>query len=112
MKTSHFVWLVVLAGIAVAFAFTIVVMSAVNDRAQQRIQAQQLAISNGVLGPQGQQISAAILQDMANASANNPEMSSLLRRYGYTVQPGATSSVPVTGSAGATPKGSDEVRGE
>jgi hypothetical protein len=113
MRTSQFVWLVVLAGAAVAAAAAIVVLSAVNDKAQREIQAQQLAINNGVLGPQGQQISAAILQDMASVSANNREMSNLLRRYGYTVQSGAPSNAPAAnGAFGAAAKGSSEVTDE
>jgi len=110
MRTSQFTWLVVLAGASVVFAFAIVVLSAVNDKTQQNLQAQQVAINNGVLGPQGQQISAAILQDMANASANDRDLRMLLKRYGYTVQAGASNSVP--SSANTTTKGNNEVGNE
>ena len=113
MKLSKYIWLVALGGVTVLLAFCIVLLSAINDRTQQNLQSQQLAINNGVLGPQGQQISAAILQDMANASANNRAMRTLLRKYGYTVQSGVATAAPATGAAvNATTKENDEVGNE
>ena len=110
MRTAQFVWLVVMASIAIILAFSVVVLSAVNDSTQQSIQTQQVALNNGILGPQGQQITSAILQDMANASADDRELRLLLKRYGYTVQSGMPTNAPVEGSAASTAtKARDEV---
>lgn len=113
MRTSQFVWLVTLAGITVVLAFTIVVLSAINDKVQQDLQAQQMAVNNGVLGPQGQQVSAAILQDMAKASTESRDLRMLLKRYGYTIQSGAATNAPTAGGAAdKATKGKDEVKDE
>ena len=109
MRTSQFIWLVILAGTTVVLAFSVVVLSAINDKTQQNLQAQQMAINNGVLGPQGQQISSAILQDIANASSNDRDLRMLLKRYGYTVQSAPATNAP---SANTTTKGNNEVGNE
>ena len=111
MRLPKFVCLVVLAGVALALAAVIVLLSVANERTQRSLQAQQLAINSGILGPQGQQISAAILQDMANTAANNANIRALLGKYGYTVQSGAATSAP--GNAGkAATNGKGEVHDE
>ncbi len=99
MSLAKFVCLVSLSGVSVALALGIVALSAVNERSQGRVQAQQMAINNGVLGPQGRQISGAILQDMAAVSVTNVDMGGLLRKYGYTVQTDA--GTPPSATAGA-----------
>ena len=99
MKYRSFICLVALAGLAVVVALARVLLSAANERTQQDLQARQQAINNGILGPQGQQISGAVLQDMARAASTNRDMRGLLGRYGYTVS-------AADGSAGkATTKG-------
>ena len=95
MAFSRYLWLLILAGVAAAMAIAIVVMSALNERTQRDLQARQAALSNGVLGPQGQQIGNAILQDMAAVATTNRPMRELLKKYGYTIQPAAaTPEVP------------------
>ena len=95
MTFSRYVWLVILAGIAAALAIASVVMAAFNERTQRELQARQAALSSGVLGPQGQQIGNAILQEMAAAATTNRPMRKLLKKYGYTIQPAAaTPEVP------------------
>jgi hypothetical protein len=89
MTFSRYLWLLILAGVATAMAIAIVVMSALNERTQRDLQARQAALSSGVLGPQGQQIGNAILQDMAAAATTNRPMRELLKTYGYTIQPAA-----------------------
>ena len=95
MTFSRYLWLVILAGVAAAMAIAIVVMSALNERTQRDLQARQAALNSGVLGPQGQQIGNAILQDMASAAVTNRSMRALLQKHGYTIQPAAaTPEVP------------------
>ena len=89
MKLSRFIWLVILAGLAMAMAIAIVVLSALNERTQRDLQARQLALNSGVLGPQGQQIGNAILQEMAAAATTNASMRAMLKKHGYTIQPAA-----------------------
>jgi hypothetical protein len=89
MTFSQYRWLLILAGVATAMAIAIVVMSALNERTQRNLQARQAALSSGVLGPQGQQIGNAILQEMAAAATTNRPMREVLKKYGYTIQPAA-----------------------
>ncbi len=89
MKRSNFVGLIILAGLVATMAIAIVVMSALNESTQRDLQARQLALNSGVLGPQGQQIGNAILQDMANAATTNAPMRAMLKKHGYTIQPAA-----------------------
>ncbi len=89
MKRSNFIGLIILAVLAATMAITIVVMSALNERTQRELQARQLALNSGVLGPQGQQIGNAILQEMANAATTNGSMRAMLKKHGYTIQPAA-----------------------
>jgi hypothetical protein len=86
MTFSRYLWLVILAGVAAAMAIAIVVMSALNERTQRDLQARQAALNSGVLGPQGQQIGNAILQDMAAAATTNRSMRALLQKHGYNIQ--------------------------
>lgn len=108
MSTIQYIWLVLASGIAVVLALAVVVLSVSNASTQRTVQARQLALSNGVLGPQGQQISAAILQDMANASATDPGLRALLKRHGFTVQSGAASNGAPSAATTAAKTG-DEV---
>jgi hypothetical protein len=113
MSLPKFVCLMILAGVTVTLALVIVLLSAENESTQQSLQARQLALNNGILGPQGQQISTAILQDMANASANNRDMRNLLSKYGFTVQSGVAAPAPAAGDADkAATKGKGGVRDE
>ena len=89
MTRAKFVGLVILAGLATAMAIVIVVLCALNERTQRDLQARQLALNSGVLGPQGQQIGNAILQEMANAATTNRPMRELLKKHGYNIQPAA-----------------------
>ncbi|MEI8242652.1 MAG: hypothetical protein WCI17_05245 [bacterium] len=103
MKLPKFIILLMLGVVTLALALAIVLLSARNERAQRMVQAQQLAINNGILGAQGQQISSAILQDMAHAAASNRNLRSLLGKYGYNVQPGVEAPASA-GSAGKAAK--------
>jgi hypothetical protein len=86
---SQFIWLVSLAGLVAVLAVVIVMVSVVNERTQRELQARQVALNSGVLGPQGQQIGNAILQEMAAAAVTNRSMRALLKKHGYTIQPTA-----------------------
>jgi hypothetical protein len=100
MTFSRYRWLLILAGVATAMAIAIVVMSALNERTQRDLQVRQAALSSGVLGPQGQQIGNAILQEMAAAATTNRPMREVLKKYGYTIQPAAGDRGQETGDRG------------
>ena len=89
MTISRFIWVVSFSGIALLMAVAIVVLSALNERTQLDLQARQVALSSGVLSPQGQQIGNAVLRDAANAAMTNRQMHAMLLKYGYNIQPAA-----------------------
>lgn len=96
MNRSGFLWLMTLACVASAMAIASVAMSAINERTQRNLQAQQAALNNGVLGPQGQQIGNAILQEMAASATTNRAMRALLKKHGYDIKPAAGDRRPQT----------------
>ena len=96
MGKSQFIWLVSLAGLVAVLAVVVVTVSAVNEAAQRDLQARQVALNSGVLGPQGQQIGNAILQEMAAAAVTNRSMRALLKKHGYNIQPPAGTPAPAT----------------
>ena len=108
MKQSSFVSLIILAGLVATLAIAIVVMSALNERAQRDLQARQLALNSGVLGPQGQQIGNAILQEMATAATTNAPMRAMLKKHGYTIQPAATTPAPASPATESKKEASNE----
>ena len=109
MKLPKFVCLMILGVATLALALAIILLSISNERTQMILQAQQQSLNGGILGAQGQQVSSAILQDMAGAAASNRNLRSLLGKYGYNIQP-ATAAATADG-AGTTAK-KNEVRGE
>jgi hypothetical protein len=88
MKLGQYFASLMLGLVCLGLSAAIVVVSIANQRVQQRLNLRQAQLSSGILGAQGQQVRAAILQDMANAAAQNPKMRKLLERHGYTVNAG------------------------
>lgn len=80
-------FVVLLLGVACAvLAVTLIVVAQSNQKLQIKLQSQQQALSQGILGQQAQQISSGVLQDLANAAAGgNTEVRQLLEKYGYNV---------------------------
>jgi hypothetical protein len=84
-------------GLSIATVF----LSIARDNMQGQVAAQQAQLNSGILGQQGQQVRAAILQDLASASVYNQKIKALLTRHGFNVQSqedrsGSTNSVPQT----------------
>jgi hypothetical protein len=69
---------------------------------QADLQRGQQQLTSGVLGPQAQQISGRVLQDMGDAALTNSALRALLERHGYRVNTGAgpaTNTPPATAAA-------------
>ncbi len=86
MRRWQFTTLLVLAIVCLALSAGTVVIARVNQRLQKKLQMQQAQINSGILGQRGQQISAQILQDMANVTLSNQRMKDLLMKHGYNVE--------------------------
>lgn len=80
-------FIALLMGVAcVATSVSLLLVARTNQHRQNQLQQRQQALSNSVLGQQGQQISGSVLQDMANAALSNPDMQKLLLKHGYRVE--------------------------
>jgi hypothetical protein len=104
MRVWQYVTVMALAALCVAMSVATAVTAWGNQRMQSALQAQQAKLSGGVLGPQGQQISAGVLQDMAGLAVKNSRMRALLSKHGYTVQNPPRPS-PAEGAADPARKG-------
>jgi hypothetical protein len=102
MRLWQYMTLTVMGLGALALSVGVVVVVDANQRLQRDMQAQQARLSGSVIGAQGQQISGAILRDMANASVSNVRMRDLLTRHGYTVNVSPTNAPAATTNAPAT----------
>ena len=108
MDRRQYVWLAVLSGVAVAMALTIVALSAVNEKLQRDLGSRQTALQNSILGPQGQQVSAAILRDLATAAVGNAKIRQLLERHAYAIPADPRAAAPEKAKgAAAAPKAAD-----
>ncbi len=107
MKGYQFTILVVLGIVCLALSVTTVVTSRINQKLQQTLQLQQARINNGLLGQRGQQISAALMQDLAVASTDNTRIKDLLKKYGYTVQTPSQTPATVTNKVENAPNATD-----
>lgn len=89
---AYFVTLMV-SVLAVVLSVALVVVATVNRGQQTRLELQRQTLNSGLLGPQGQQISASVLQDLAAAAEYNPRIRRLLEKQGYQLQGDAKGSV-------------------
>jgi hypothetical protein len=85
MKLGQYVFLLMLGMTCAGLSIAVVAIASSAGRVQSELQQRQLRINSGLAGQQGQQISAGILQDLANLSQRDSKVMSLLKRYGYTV---------------------------
>jgi hypothetical protein len=90
--TYFAVLLLSVAWVALAAAFVVVAYG--NQSLQGQLRTQQQALSGGVLGQQGQQLSGSLLQDMVASAGQNARMRRLLEQHGYTVSPAAAAAAP------------------
>jgi hypothetical protein len=88
----------VVAVACVALTGTVIWLSVMNTRLQERVQRQQEALNRGVLSAQGREISANVLRTMGGVAATNAAMREVLRKHGYTVD-GPTSAAPTAAEA-------------
>lgn len=108
MKRKSYLIVAVIASLMVAVAYVIVLTGSIacivltvtlirtannNQELQTKLQAQQQALNQGILGQQAQQISSGILRDLANIAGEDPEIRRLLDRHGYSA---LGSQVPVS----------------
>ena len=89
MKSGPYFVVLLLTVAGVVLTVALILVARTNQQLQVQLQAQQQALSQGVLGQQVQQISAGVLQDLARVAAGNPAIRQLLAKYGYRVTPAA-----------------------
>lgn len=80
MKPGRYFVVLFLAVTCVVLTAALILMAHNNQRLQVNLQARQQAINQGILGQQAQQISAGVLNDLANAAAGNPAIRQLLEK--------------------------------
>jgi hypothetical protein len=86
MKTGSYVVALIISALCGVLAVALIFAAGVNQRLQARLQNQQQALNNGILGQQGQQITGNVIQDIAGAAARNPGLRDLLEKHGYRLQ--------------------------
>lgn len=102
MREWQFITLLLLALVCTGLTAADVSMVWVNQRLQTEVQARQLAINNGILGQQGQQISQNILRDMANVAGKDAGIRKILERHSFPVQvPAAAAGTNAVSTAAA-----------
>jgi hypothetical protein len=86
MKPWPFIATMLVALICLGLSVATVFLSIARDNMQGQVATQQAQLNSGILGQQGQQVRAAILQDLASASVYNQKIKGLLTRHGFNVQ--------------------------
>ena len=98
MKLWQYTICVILSVACVGLSVGIIFVSQRNTTMQNDIQARQQQLNNSVLGPQAQQITTSIMQDMAAIAAKNDKMRGLLAKHGYNVATPTPESTPTPAS--------------
>jgi hypothetical protein len=101
MKAAPYFVLLLVSLLCVALAVVLIVIAHVNGKLLVQFQSRQQALNGGLLGAQGQQISASVLRDMGNAAVTNTQIRRILEKHGYQVQM-PTGTAPTSGVANAT----------
>jgi hypothetical protein len=87
MKAGPYFLVLLLAVVCIILTGALIPMAITNQRMQVKLQAQQQALNQSVLGAQAQQIRDSLLQDLAAAaSSGNRPIRQLLVKHGYNVQ--------------------------
>jgi len=89
MKSGYYFVVLLLAVAVFVLTVALILMAHANQQFQVKLQAQQQALSQGILGQQAQQISAGVIQDMADAAGGNAGIRQLLEKHGYRLPPAA-----------------------
>lgn len=105
MKAGPYFILLLISLVCVVLSGGLFCIAHINQKLQAELQMKQQALNNGILGPQAQQVTSGILQDMANAAASNPGIRQLLEKNGYKVEPPKT-----TGAAAPATTDTNSVR--
>jgi hypothetical protein len=87
----------------VGLSIALIAVSNANRDLQLQLQLQQQTLNSGLMGQQGQQVAAGLMQDLTAAAGRNPGVRALLERLGYATPPPTPPSAAE--SASATPKG-------
>ncbi len=87
MKAGTYYAVLFMAILCVLLTVALVIMGYNNQQLQIKLQAQQQVLNQGVLGQQAQQISSALLQNMADVAADNLEIRQLMEKHGYRITP-------------------------
>ena len=95
MKPVAYFVVLLLAVACVVLSIALVMVAQKNQSLIVRLQAQQQNLNQGILGPQAQQISSGVIQDLVRAGGNNREIRRMLEKHGFTV--------PVTPPAESAP---------
>lgn len=85
MTSLQYKTTIVVGALCLGMSLAIVVTAKKNIALQADIQERSQRLNSGVLGPQAQQITGNILQDMAAVAAKNAKMRDLLAKHGYNV---------------------------
>jgi hypothetical protein len=85
MKLPQYVLLLTLGLICTGLSVASVALSATTIRSREHSALRQAQLNSGILGQQGQQIQAGVLQDLAVVANRNEKLRKLLERHGYNV---------------------------
>lgn len=100
MKSWQFFVALLLGVVCVALSVATVATARSNQLLQREIQNRQNRLSAGILGPQSQQITTSLLQDMAALAVRSAGLRNLLAKHGYNIsvpeKPAATNAVRET----------------
>ena len=77
----------VLGGLCLGLSVSVVALFEYNVGRQNLLQVRQQELNQGFLGPETQQITGQVLEDLATASHKHVSIRRILRLYGYTVPP-------------------------
>jgi hypothetical protein len=94
MKSVAYSITVFLGALCLTLCVTLIAIAGANERQQIRIQSRQQALNRGMLGPNAQQVSGRVLQDLALAAEHNAEIRKILIQHGYQVQQATPSESP------------------
>ena len=85
MKSGQYFVVLLIAVACGVLTVAVIVMEFTNQQLQVKLQAQQQALNQGILGQQAQQISSGVIQDLTSAAVGNFEIRQLLEKHGYRV---------------------------
>ena len=94
MKSWQYAITTIMGLACLGLSIAIVAISRNTISLQETIQERQAKLNSGILGPQAQQVTGNILQDMAAIASKDDKMRDLLAKYGFNVKPAQSSNAP------------------